>query len=430
MPFYRCNPKGSGGGGGADDFYVTVGGDTYVPCSNFLTRTFNNVKVRTFNDNVIIGNNVFDCTGFFSQAEQFNNSLTMGSRIRYMDNMFMNCFNFNQPVIIGDYVVSCSNTFNRCPSLNCPVTFKTEILDNATNMFFTCSSFNQPINISFNANVNHKDNTINLAYMLNGLLSFNSPVTVSNGKNINTAYMFQNCGNFNAPVNFETSDIMNGYYMFANCLNLNSSISFGYGDSTVNNISFSSSLYNCQNLNKPVTFTSHGNYNKFVLLNYFMANCMKFNQPFVIPNGTLNCAFTFSGCTSLNSPITFSDSLWDSVQCTSMFFGCTSFNQAVTIPINVRLMENMFANCTGFGNSIYIKGNDTVQRQFQYATGMFRNCNKQKRKCIYVNNVYEGMFRGNAAGNSVVGAVITWANITNGYYNATYNIYIYNDYEG
>ena len=144
------------------------------------------------------------------------------------------------------------------------------------------------------------------------------------------------------------------------------------------------------------------------------------NESVTIGNNVTNCAYMFANCDNFNQQVTIPDNVTD---CTFMFRSCSKFNQPITIPSSVTSCENMFRNCPNMSSNIYI--NNKVGIDVSY---MLRSYNTQKRINVFCNNI--ATLNKTASGESLTGTDITWTSTTNGYYNATYNIYIYNNYGG
>lgn len=136
-----------------------------------------------------------------------------------------------------------------------------------------------------------------------------------------------------------------------------------------------------------------------------------------------SCAFKYSG----NSTYTPSSTLTignNVERCDSMFFN-SKVNCDVVIGNKVSIMHRMFAN-TNYGKNVYLKG---TSYRFINVNSMFANCNNSIRKNIFFHSSFNNKFNLTTT-DSVVGGSITWATMTNGFYNATYNVYCYNNYSG
>lgn len=214
-----------------------------------------------------------------------------------------------------------------------------------------------------------------------------------------------------------------------------------YG-ATVNGVTYGSadSLFaGNTTFNQPVTIG-----NRITSCAYMFNRCTNFNQPVTIPSSVTNCYDMFSDCTSFNQPITIPSSV---TSCGSMFSNCTSFNQPVTIPSSVTSglifykctnfnspvsfdssfsSMNVFYNCSNMGSNIYFRGTTHANK---YVLFGYMQANAI-RKNIHFNSALNADFNGDSYKNSIVGADITWTAMTNGFYNAAYNIYCYYNYTG
>ena len=220
------------------------------------------------------------------------------------------------------------------------------------------------------------------AYMFSGNDLFNQPVTI--GDNVTScSTMFNGCFNFNKPVTIGNN--------VTNCVAM---------------------FYSCWKFNQPITIP-----NKVNFCNYMFLDCRVFNQPITIPDKVLNCAYMFNNCGNFNQPITIPDNV---TNCAYMFQWCYNFNKSVTIGYNVLTCAYMFNNCRNLNQNIYIKSTKTSN-----VVRMLYNHNNQKMINLFCTNL--ASLNKTTAATSLVGAAITWTAMTNGYYNATYNVYLYNN---
>lgn len=287
--------------------------------------------------------------------------------------------------------------------------------------------------------------TGNLTSAINAYNSyyFNKPLKIG----LLTNHQLPSMNNFNAPVH-----IVNGR---DNCARM---------------------FYQCYNFNQPVTIPDSVT-NCDVMFYY----CNNFNQPVTIPDGVTNCANMFNSCRNFNQPITIPNGVTD---CSGMFYGCNNFNiSTIKIPNNVTNCFSMYEGCFNTGTSVihtsiihtsanaenltrliavtnkslkvYLSSNklngfktfsayNGIAQGSQNSitiyvnntclgsnfSGMMNGTNKNCKHIIYCNNLR--WVNGTTAGadNCVWGAAISWASTTNGYYNATLNIYLYNNYTG
>ena len=183
-------------------------------------------------------------------------------------------------------------------------------------------------------------------------------------------------------------------------------------------VSCSSLFASCTQFNQPVTIPD----SVIDCYRMFYA-CANFNQPITIPNNVTNCDEMFYSCRNLNQPVTIPDGATN-CNCYRMFFQCYNFNQPVIISSGVASCYEMLQACNNFGSNIYIKR--TNADSFT-ATGMLFGKNNQRRVNIHFNSALNNYFN-KSTSVSIVEASITWTAMTNGFYNAAYNIYCYNNY--
>lgn len=149
-------------------------------------------------------------------------------------------------------------------------------------------------------------------------------------------------------------------------------------------------------------------------------NCSNFNQPIDIPNSIRNCTSMCMSCKNFNMPVNISQN----VEECSMMFWLSSFNQDIVIPKSVNNIAYML-NTPSYGKNVYIQGNEYRSLNISY---MFSK-NNVLRKNIFFNQALNNIF--NITNSySLVGTSITWTSMTNGFYNADYNIYCYYNYSG
>lgn len=113
--------------------------------------------------------------------------------------------------------------------------------------------------------------------------------------------------------------------------------------------------------------------------------------------------------------------------CFGSYTDNTLFNSPIVIGNNIDQCIYTLRGCSNFGSDVYIKGNS--YRAIN-AYGMFFQTSNSKRKNIHFNRVFDPIFYNNNNGYDLVFSRLTWQNMTNGYYNATFNIYCYNNYSG
>ena len=329
---------------------------------------------NVFNAPVTIQQGVTNCANLFANLYNYNSAVDIPSSVSQCYQMFYNCQNLNQQVNIGENVVNCSMMFYNCVKLNRAIEIPNKV-SNADSMFASCGNFNQPITI---------------------------PSSVSSCK-----YMFSSCYNFNQPVTIPAT-VVNADYMFQGSSNFNSLVTIENG------------VKSCSYL-----FAQLGNYNQPVTIPNSVNNCRsmiemsaKFNQPVIIGENVTNCNSMFYSSNSFNQPIRIPDNVTD---CNYIFSAATKMNSDVIFGNKANLLYSSFSGCNDFAGNIFI--NNTVadvRRMFQYVSNSFK-------KTVYCNDLTNLL--GTTYSNSITGSAITWTATDNGYYNATNNIYLYNNYD-
>lgn len=196
------------------------------------------------------------------------------------------------------------------------------------------------------------------------------------------------------------------------------------------------------------------------------SNCSKYNHPIVIPENVQNLFNAFSGMANLNSPITFLGE-GKVTNLKGLLYGCSNFNQPITIPNSVTDMRETFRSCIRFRQHVDIPdsvvnlsscfghaGNVptvNIGRGAQNLVQMFERANNTTDVWLYSNEVtnvrnmfaYHNtatkyvnlhVFAGSNTnaliynnGNGALAGTIKWTTRTNGYYNSTYKINVYDD---
>ena len=329
---------------------------------------------NVFNAPVTIQQGVTNCANLFANLYNYNSAVDIPSTVSQCYQMFYNCQNLNQQVNIGENVVNCSMMFYNCVRLNRAIEIPNKV-SNADSMFASCGNFNQPVTI---------------------------PSSVSSCK-----YMFSSCYNFNRPITIPAT-VVNADYMFQGCSNFNSLVTIENG------------VKSCSYL-----FAQLGNYNQPVTIPNSVNNCRsmiemsaKFNQPVTIGENVTNCNSMFYSSNSFNQPIRFPDNVTD---CNYIFSAATKMNSDVIFGNKANLLYSSFSGCNAFAGNIFINNTaPDVRRMFQSVSNSFK-------KTVYCNNLTNLL--GTTYSNSITGSSITWTATDNGYYNATNNIYLYNNYD-
>jgi hypothetical protein len=290
--------------------------------------------------------------------------------------------NFNELLVIGNKVTNCYGLLSGAIAYNQPITIPNDV-NSCAQMFYNCKNFNQPITLP--------DSLKECTYMFYGCESFDQAVVLPNGVTY-CSHLFENCTNFNQPITIPNSvtsceDMFNG----------------------------------CTSFNQPVTIpniTESSIYSKSIEGMFY--ECYEFNQPLVIPNGIKSCGHILMYCYNFNSPITIGTNV---ISCNQLLTGCNNFNQDITFPKNVASIFIGLQGTTSFGKNVFIN-NASITQSNVYR--LFQDCNNSLQKNIWCNNLTP--FLGNKYANSIAMADITWTEMTNGYYNSVYNIYLYNNY--
>jgi hypothetical protein len=103
-------------------------------------------------------------------------------------------------------------------------------------------------------------------------------------------------------------------------------------------------------------------------------------------------------------------------------FQSSGMNSDVHIK-NLRYAHGAFSYTNNLQINVYIDGVDTTNASLYYA---FYNTGSDYQKNIFINSQYENV----VLNGSIIGSNPTWEPIGdgNGYFNSTYNIYVYNNY--
>ena len=225
-----------------------------------------------------------------------------------------------------------------------------------------------------------------LAYAFYANNNINGAIVI--GDNVtNCTYMFQS-SQFNGPVTIG-KNVKNCRYMFSQAVLFNQPLTI---PANVNDLWYL--FANARSFNSPVTFLG----NNFTSMEGVFQGCGNYNQSIIIPHGVTG---TYA-----------------------MFNNAKNFNQDVYIPSTVYGLYNMFRNAWNFGKNIYINNANGALN----CTNMMISMNNSIRKNIFLSNLQA--ITSLSGASSIVGASISWSAITNGYYNARYNIYLYSNYSG
>ena len=221
-------------------------------------------------------------------------------------------------------------------------------------------------------------------FFKNSTMNHTDADTIEIGNNIiNCSYMFGYCENFNSNVIIGRNvECCRG--MFENCWSLNSNITLGRN------------IQNCSGM---------------------FVNCAIFNRNIIGSIKASDCSNMFNRCREFNQPLVLENGV---VNCYGMLSSCNNYNQDIVIPKTVNNTVQMLMYHNGTGN-IYVNGSASVAQML-----IFKN--KQKRVNVFCNNI--DVLSETQYPNTIIRDNIIWQDIENGYYNSTWNIYIYNNYVG
>ena len=307
----------------------------------------------------------------------------------YAPIMNMSCyvFNFNQynaisneitEVKIGNRVniIQGQGWLNRL-NINATINLHNATLLSSVNMALTwCNNFNAPVIFP---------NNISLTYT-------QYPGTQLYQNYPSYTYFFDNCVNYNTATNIRFHEIstpnnkiinLNLSYMFSGCTNYNARTLFDFDRLYKNESSmpYSKILYYCS------------------FMFYKMYGGMSFNQPMIFPMGLQHANGVFGSCASFNQPVVFD---------LGGLNGSTTCN-----------LSSAFNSMHMKSDIIILNGNRPLN-----ANNLLRN----GRNNVSVNIYCENVSRIQAAQNLFNGKpTLTWTSVTNGVYNAVYNVYILNN---
>lgn len=106
-----------------------------------------------------------------------------------------------------------------------------------------------------------------------------------------------------------------------------------------------------------------------------------------------------------------------------MLLNCVNFNQNVDIHGGVDSCYKMLDGCTKFTKNVYFHTRDKAVK----TGGLLANTNNALRKNVFFQSNMNTYFN-NTDASSIVGQPVTWTAITNGFYNAAFNVYCYYNY--
>mgnify|MGYP003290482829 CR=1 FL=1 len=452
-PYFRCGMGKSAGGytqADIDSYYIEIDSVKHLPTVNAVREYgYNN---QTFNSPINVGNNVAEAGYLAYMCTNFNSAINIGSNVKNCSGLCWKANIFNYPVVFPESVVDMSNAF-RDTVYNQPVQ---NIHDNVNigYMFSNDPAFDQPLNIG---------NNVNAYSTLNNCNNFNQPLNI--GDNCYLFYTVANCFNFNKPISIGVNcDCQNtlqktSYNLpFQNIIdpkNLKGFFSYTPYNYPINVICTDDRNLDCGELirevetfNSPVMIMMNGGE---LILNSFASNVMNYNKPLTIQNASAirNCAFAFRG-TNFNQPIDlgilsgdcmsafsndieFNQPLYigtnitseNTINASNILKNAKSFNSDIVFSERVTLMLMALDGCTNFGGNIYVKGKTYRSLNIQK---MLFNTNNSLRKNVFFNAALNNVF--NVTSSSSLVSSVSWTAMTNGFYNAAWNIYCYYNYEG
>ena len=96
------------------------------------------------------------------------------------------------------------------------------------------------------------------------------------------------------------------------------------------------------------------------------------------------------------------------------------------IPNSVTDINYAFSGCSSFGSTVTIEPGGTALNVY----GMFYHCNNSLKKTIICAPEDTAKFTIDDRNSVIASSAISWKALGdgNGYYDSTYNIYIYNNY--
>ncbi len=133
-----------------------------------------------------------------------------------------------------------------------------------------------------------------------------------------------------------------------------------------------------------------------------------------------SCRGMFDGNTTINAPILIGRAV---NTCAEMLNGCTNFNQNLDLHGEIVNCYKMLCGCTSFAKNLYFHSRTKAIN----TVGILENTSNLLRKNIWFQPSMNTYFN-NTDASSVVGQPITWTAISNGYYNAAFNVYCYYNY--
>ena len=106
-----------------------------------------------------------------------------------------------------------------------------------------------------------------------------------------------------------------------------------------------------------------------------------------------------------------------------MLLNCTNFNQDIDVHGGVNSCAGMLEGCTKFARNVYFHGRNSAIN----AQRLLANTSNFLRKNVWFQSSMNTYFN-NTDSSSLVGQPVTWTAITNGFYNAAFNVYCFYNY--
>lgn len=422
--------------------------DETTNCNNMFAQC------HQLDSEVVLGNNATDCQYMFSQCRIFNQPITIPNTVNNCSYMFNYCMLFNQPVTIPNGVYNCAGMFSSCQTLNQNI-YVPKSVNDADGMFMQCwemdfnkvtfdcqnyivgktydygtTSFSgtyyggrihavfyiQPVNYMQYNDLMTNNNSYCVRYTNNTLVINN------NCYEFREAFAHEGRPKYSTGAYYSNSQADNSFLVTKN---INTYVRNNYIHEHFNlgPIRIGNNVTNCA-----WAFSKYQRYNYGVTIGQNVIDCSNmfnycraFNQPVTIPDSVTNCSNMFNQCVMLNlQRVKVGNNVKD---LSNMFYGAgtssgTTYN--ITVPATAQNCQNMVGSCRG-GN-IYFKNSNLTQTNVK---GLVNGSSTSYQKNIFCTNAE--IFTATSAATSITGQAITWAPILNGYYNASYNIYIYNN---
>lgn len=265
---------------------------------------------------------------------------------------------------------------------------------------------------TFNLAVKTSGTVTNMGYMMNACSNFNNSIQIGNNVT-NCRSLVMDCTSFNQPVHFPNS-VVNARSALWGCTNFNSPVTFDEGMHDLD----LRGLFADTNFNLPFVIPD-GTIN----VSTMFQNAV-FNQPIVIPdsvNAPEGLAYFLFNATAFNQPITIGNNVTNCYMALDCPFANGQFNQDVEFPLNVFDYRYALYGQLNFEKNIYILNNQAQAEYFNFFLG---GTDSSRRKNVYCNDI---SILNRSSLPTITGEAMAWSAMTNGYYNAQYNIYLYNN---